>query len=281
MADEQVADAPVETGEAPSEVVATWKDDLPEDIRGHQSLETFTDVGALAKSYVHAQSMIGADKVPVPGKWADESDWNEVYDRLGRPKESDGYELDFSQVPEGTGVNDDFVAWFRDAAHGVGLNNSQAQQLSQAYVEFAANMMDGSTVDVEGAKAQTVTELKKEFGNAYDERLGRGNNFLTEFGEDGLTDLVLEGGIPLRDHPSFVKTLINAASWIHDNVSEDKVIGDRDSNAMTPAEAQSEINELQRPDSPYWDRSHPQHADYVQKVQRLMQEIFPEEESAA
>ncbi len=281
MAEEQVADAPVETGEAPSDAVVTWRDDLPEDIRGHQSLETFTDVGALAKSYVHAQSMIGADKVPVPGKWADENDWNEVYDRLGRPKESAGYELDFSEVPEGTGVNDDFVAWFRDAAHGVGLNNNQAQQLSQAYVEFAANMMDGSTVDVEGAKVQTVTELKKEFGNAYEERLGRGNNFLTEFGEDGLTDLVLEGGIPLRDHPSFVKTLINAASWIHDNVSEDKVIGDRDSNAMTPAEAQSEINELQRPDSPYWDRSHPQHSDYVQKVQRLMQEIFPDEESAA
>jgi|3_EtaG_2_1085321.scaffolds.fasta_scaffold07792_7 hypothetical protein len=281
MADEQVADAPVETGEAPSEVVATWKDDLPEDIRGHQSLETFTDVGALAKSYVHAQSMIGADKVPVPGKWADESDWNEVYDRLGRPKEGDGYELDFSETPEGTGVNDDFVAWFRTAAHGVGLNNNQAQQLSQSYIEFAANMMDGSTVDVEGAKQQAVTELKKEFGNAYDERLGRGNNFVDEFGEEGLTDLVLEGGIPLRDHPAFVKTLINAASWIHDNVSEDKVIGDRDSNAMTPAEAQSEINELQRPDSPYWDRSHPQHDDYVQKVQRLMGEIFPEEESAA
>ena len=281
MAETQLAEVPVDAGEAPSESEVTWKDNLPEDIRGHQSLETFTDVGALAKSYVHAQSMIGADKVPVPGKWADENDWNEVYDRLGRPKESDGYELDFSKTPEGTAVDDEFVQWFRGAAHGAGLNNKQAQALSQQYVEFAANMMDGSTVDVEGAKQQTVIELKQEYGNAFDERLGRGNNFLTEFGEEGLSDLVLEGGIPLRDHPSFVKTLINAASWIHDNVSEDKVIGTGESSAMTPSEAQSEINELQRPESPYWDKRHPQHSDYVQKVQRLMQEIFPEEESAA
>ena len=281
MAETQLAEVPVDAGEAPSESEVTWKDNLPEDIRGHQSLETFTDVGALAKSYVHAQSMIGADKVPVPGKWADENDWNEVYDRLGRPKESDGYELDFSKTPEGTAVDDEFVQWFRGAAHGAGLNNKQAQALSQQYVEFAANMMDGSTVDVEGAKQQTVIELKQEYGNAFDERLGRGNNFLTEFGEEGLSDLVVEGGIPLRDHPSFVKTLINAASWIHDNVSEDKVIGTGESSAMTPSEAQSEINELQRPESPYWDKRHPQHADYVQKVQRLMQEIFPEEESAA
>ena len=281
MADEQVAEAPVETGQAPSEEVAvTWKDDLPEDIRGHQSLETFSDVGALAKSYVHAQSMIGADKVPVPGKWADENDWNAVYDRLGRPKESGGYELDFSQTPENTEINDDFVSWFKDAAHGVGLNNKQAQALSQSYVEFANNAM-APGVDIEAAKAQTVADLKKEYGNAYDERLGYGNNFLEECAEDGLSDLVLDDGVPLRDHPAFVKTLINAASWIHSNVSEDKVVGNRESSAMTPAEAQTEINELQRPDSPYWDRSHPQHQDFVTKVQRLMQEIYPDEQSAA
>ena len=83
MADEQVADAPVDAGEATSGNEVAWHDSLPEDVRDHPSLSTFTDTGALAKSYVHAQSMIGADKVAIPGKWADENDWNAGYDTLG------------------------------------------------------------------------------------------------------------------------------------------------------------------------------------------------------
>ncbi len=38
-------------------------DSLPEDLRGEPSLRTFTDPASLAKSYVNAQRMIGADKI--------------------------------------------------------------------------------------------------------------------------------------------------------------------------------------------------------------------------
>jgi hypothetical protein len=45
-------------------------DSLPEDLRMEPSLRNFTDPASLAKSYVHAQRMIGADKIPLPGKTA-------------------------------------------------------------------------------------------------------------------------------------------------------------------------------------------------------------------
>lgn len=275
----QVAEAPVEeAGQAPSEqeAVAIWKDSLPEDIRGHQSLETFTDVGALAKSYVHAQSMIGAEKLAVPGKWAEDDDWNAVYDKLGRPDGADAYELTFA----GEDTDQEFVQWFRGASHDIGLNNRQAQKLGEMYNAYA-EQHSAEAVDVEAQKAQVVADLKKEFGNAFDERLGRGNSFVDQFGEDGLTDLTLEGGIPLVNHPVFIKTLINAAGWIHQNVSEDKMVIDKDGGAMTPGEAQDEVNQMMRQDGPYWDRRHPQHDHYVKKVSELMQEVHPEEVPAA
>ena len=82
MAEEQVAEAPAEVGQAPSETTAvqetSWKDSLPEEIRGHKSLETIKDVGSLAKGFVHAESMIGSDKIAVPGKWATDDDWSAV-----------------------------------------------------------------------------------------------------------------------------------------------------------------------------------------------------------
>ena len=44
----------------------SFLDTLPEDLRGEPSLRNFTDVGALAKSYTHAQRMIGGDKIGKP-----------------------------------------------------------------------------------------------------------------------------------------------------------------------------------------------------------------------
>ena len=65
MAEEQVAEVSAEPVAQPSEEVANWRTELPDDIREHSSLSSIQDVGNLAKSYINAQSMIGRDKIPV------------------------------------------------------------------------------------------------------------------------------------------------------------------------------------------------------------------------
>ncbi len=270
----QVAEAPAQAGEAPSEAdIVNWRDDLPDDIRDHQSLATINDVNALAKGYVHAQSMIGADKIPVPGKWADDDDWSEVYSRLGRPGDSNGYEIEAGDAE----IDEDFLGWFKGTAHNAGLNNRQAQMIAQAYMEMAGENAGNEQIDTDQMRSQVESDLRKEYGNAYEDRLELGNGFIDEFGVEGLTDLVLADGMPLRNHPAFVKTLINAANFIHTNVSEDAVIGNKDNISITPQEAQGKVNELMRPDSPYWDRTHPMHNQLVQEVQELMQQIHIED----
>ena len=281
MADEQVADAPADAGEATSGNEVAWHDSLPEDVRDHPSLSTFTDTGALAKSYVHAQSMIGADKIAIPGKWADENDWNAVYDKLGRPQNAAAYELDTSNAPEGSGVNEDFIGGWREKAHANGLSQQQAQNLVKEYIDFAGAQQGQDTLDVEVALNNTTNELKQEFGAAFEERLEQGNDFIDQFAEDGLTNLILEDGRPLRQHPAFVKTLMNAGNWIRGNISEDRIVRTGETNARTPDEAQTEINTLMRPDSPYWDRRHPSHGDTVEQVKRLMQERYPDMDAPA
>ena len=44
--------------------------------------------------------MIGADKVAIPGKYATDEDWSEVYNKLGRPETADLYNLEVN-LPEG------------------------------------------------------------------------------------------------------------------------------------------------------------------------------------
>ena len=52
------------------EVNVDWKQSIPEDIRADKSLESIKDVGSLAKSYIHAQKLVGSDKIPIPNKYA-------------------------------------------------------------------------------------------------------------------------------------------------------------------------------------------------------------------
>ena len=46
--------------EAPA-AEASWRDSLPEELKTNASLEKFSDVSTLAKSYINAESMIGKD----------------------------------------------------------------------------------------------------------------------------------------------------------------------------------------------------------------------------
>jgi len=46
----------------------TWKEAISEEYRSNPNIEKFTELDALAKSYINAVSMIGTDKIPLPGK---------------------------------------------------------------------------------------------------------------------------------------------------------------------------------------------------------------------
>ena len=57
------------------EQIQNWKDSLPEELKAEKALESIQDIPGLAKSYIHAQKMIGSDKIPVPNKFATDEDW--------------------------------------------------------------------------------------------------------------------------------------------------------------------------------------------------------------
>ena len=166
MADEQVAVS--EEPAAPSvimnadttETAATdsWRDQLPDDLRDHQSLQNISDVGTLGKTMIHAQSMVGAEKIPIPGKWATDEDWDQVYGKLGRPDDATGYQLDFGEAE----INEEFVNGFSDVAHKAGLSDRQAKALAGWYMEQMPEAVDPevATQNVEASKLEAEADLR-------------------------------------------------------------------------------------------------------------------------
>ena len=58
---------------------SSWKDSISEAYRNDPNIEKFTEIHALAKSYINATRMIGQDKMVVPNKNFTEDQWEEAY----------------------------------------------------------------------------------------------------------------------------------------------------------------------------------------------------------
>jgi len=245
-------------------VATSWKEAISEEFRQDPNIEKFTEIDALAKSYINATKMIGQDKVAVPNKNSTEDQWNEVYDKLGRPESPDKYALDVKSdvVPLDNGA----VKQFAENAHKLGLSNKQAQGV----LEFYKNSMEGtaqqSKIDTETAQVQAEQELRQEWGREFENNVKKAGALAKANINSDILDLELKSGIRVGDHPELIKGFAKIASMM----SEDKIVSPESDSASKSADIESEISTItNNTDGPYWNKQHPDHDKVVQQVYTL------------
>jgi hypothetical protein len=238
-------------------------DSLPEDLRMEPSLRNFTDPASLAKSYVHAQRMIGADKIPLPGKTATDEDWANVWAKLGRPQAPSEYQLQFEN-PLLAGSD---LESFKQSAFEAGLNNRQVERMAKFLESTVSGAETSRSEMTEKAVYEAEQELRQEFGQAFEQRMALAYNAAKQLlgDADMLDEVQLADGRMLGDHPQVVRMFAKLA----EQIGEDKLLGETSELIMTPQEANMRIAEMTRRDSPYWDKLHPEHDTYVDEVLRL------------
>ena len=259
---------PVEDSESQEQAPVSFLDTLPEDLRGDPSLRNFTDAAGLAKSYVHAQRMIGADKIALPGKAATEDDWRPIWSKLGAPDNPEGYQI------SGEGFAEQELQSFKEQAYAIGLTGQQAQQMATYLEGQAKGGIAAEQADQERIAEEYDAELRAEFGAAYEQKHDRAAAAGRAMGIDPqvFDDIRLDNGLPLGDHPFIIKLFAGLA----DQLGEDTLEGATTELVKTPEQAAREIAELTAPGSPYWDKNHPAHETTVQDVLRLREYQFPE-----
>ena len=258
-----------ETTEATAEVSnqeVNFKDLIPESFREEKSLQNFNNMEDLVKSYLHAQKLVGADKIPVPNKHATEEDWKEVFKRLGAPEHPDGYKYSFKENE----IHPEQLKAFNQTAHKLGLLPQQAESLIKFYNEMNTNQMQSLESNAEQTQMQTEAELKKEFGPQYAKRLDQAKRLATStLGEDFLNNTLLQDGSRLGDNLSVIKAFSNLA----DKLSEDEIVKGDGIGYMTASEIQKQIEELTQEGSAYWQKSHPNHKRAVDEVYKLREQL--------
>ena len=77
--------------------VVNFKELIPEEYKEEKALANFSTMNDFVKSYLNAQRLVGANKVAIPNKMATDDDWQEVFDKLGRPKSPEDYKYDVKE----------------------------------------------------------------------------------------------------------------------------------------------------------------------------------------
>ena len=256
----------VQNDTATTEVVenqeTNFKDLIPESFKEEKSLDNFNNMEDFVKSYLHAQKLVGADKIPVPNKHSTDEDWHEVFKRLGAPETPEDYKYNLKDVE----LDQNQVSEFNKEAHKLGLLPRQAESLIKFYNEMNSNNAASQEEAAAQAQLQTETELKKEYGPQFAKRLDQAKKLaVSTLGQDFLEHTYLKDGSRLGDNLSVIKAFSNMA----DKLSEDEIIKGDGTDYMTAKEIEKEIDDLTQEGSPYWNKTHPNHQKNIQEVLKL------------
>ena len=270
---------PTETTTTPTTTAApiapatppSWKDSISEDFRNDPNIEKFTEIDALAKSYINATKMIGQDKLVIPTNNSTEDQWNEVYEKLGRPESADKYTLDINS--EVVSMDEGAVKSFAEQSHKLGLNNKQAQGI----LEFYKNNMEGtaqqSKIDTETAQTQSEQQLRQEWGRDFEGKVKQAGALAKANINPEVLDMQLQDGTRIGDHPEIIKGFAKIAGMM----SEDKILSSESENTNTSKDIESEISAISNDkNGPYWNKNHPDHDKTVQKVYTLREMLNAE-----
>ena len=252
----------------------SWKDSISEEYRKDPNIEKFTEADALAKSYINAVRMIGQDKIVIPTKNSTQEVWDEAYSKLGRPESPDKYNLKIES--DVVTMDENAIKSFAEQSHKLGLNTQQAEGI----LDFYKNNMEGtaqqSKIDTETAQAQSEQELRQEWGRDFDAKVQQAGALAKANIDSEVLDMTLSNGIRLGDHPQIIKGFAKIASLM----SEDKMVTTESESVNTVADIESEISAITNDtNSPYWNKSHPDHDKMVQQVYTLREMLNADKQS--
>jgi hypothetical protein len=243
-----------------------WLDSLglPTELRTHPTLETVKSPEGLIKSYIDTHAMVG-NRIPIPKDDADDEAWAEVYTKLGRPDDAAGYEFPTEGLPENIQVDEQMVEAFREEAHRLGLNKQQAAALYRFELQRGSEAMERIDQQRVEARKQAEDELRKEFGNAFDQEIRLAKGAVAKFGGDELSAMLDETG--LGDNPH----LVRAFAKIGRAIAEDEILGEgaHAKTMHTARSAKEEIDRLEN-DREFQRKLHGGDAE----AKRLWEELF-------
>lgn len=248
-----------------------YPEGFDESLKGNPTLLKYADkekgtfdYGKIMKAHVHATSMLGKDKTPLPDETWTEDQWNELYQKLGKPESLESYEIK-GQLPEGMEENKEFAQHFKDMAFKANLLPGQANQMYSAINEYIHQSLSTANEAEQAQYNQQVDRLKKDWGEAYEQKCTVAYKALENFASSEEIETLKNEGF--LQNPTVTRLFDKIAESLKGDNFDFQ--GETRTFGLTPAEAEEEIAKMYSPQHPFMIKGHPQRAYYQEKMQKL------------
>jgi len=232
-----------------------WRSTLPDELKNDATLQNFKDIESLAKTVVHQQKVLGS-RIPLPKS---EQEYNELYNKLGRPEDPNKYEIKISQDYEQYFKKENLDE-FKNVAHKIGLNNQQVNALIDYQTNSIKYEMENEPAMIAAQKNETEQVLKQEWGYDYDKNVRAATRALEVYGDDELRDMI--SNTSAGNNPAVIKFFARLGQ----EVTEDMAKNTQNNRlAVSPLDAKEEINKIML------DGNHPYHKGDQMAVEKMRQ----------
>lgn len=257
---------------------------LPEDLRSDPTFEPYKGesveeiVGKMAKSHVNVNKLVGADKNTVlkfPTSPDDKEAYNAIYEKLGRPTEVDGYELD-RFTKDNPLADADKLKEFAQMAHDGGVSKEAFDKMVGFYYEMAGANGEAYQQNLDQTIEKYTEQLKSEWGDAYEAKTQKVIGILKEHATEDFKQLAAD--MPwIFDHPSVMKTIDNIVKTVSESGAPSSANTSADA-PLSPDEAKAAISAMDGDESKMKilrDTSHPQRQHLLKEREKLFKYAYP------
>lgn len=221
----------------------TWKDNLGTDLRNSPLMEKFEDsadgLNKAFESHANLESLLGHEKVPIPKGPEDVEGWNRFSKAMGIPDKAENYGLADAKLPESMQDMTMNKQKFAEVVHAHKLTPSQAKGLWEVYQSENISAYNGAMDSHKAKMAETVNQLKSEWGDTYDVNVELGQTVINKFSSDQEANDFLTS--VLANDPRGVKFLAK----IGEQFAEGRIPEFQMQRfSLAPEEAQGEIDKM-------------------------------------
>jgi hypothetical protein len=214
-----------------------WTEELPEDLREYAGKLDVPDFPALVKKTMHAESRIGKDKVVVPTKDSSEAEWDAWYRAIGKPDTADDYKIEIPEELEGH-YDPEFLKSLQQWAFEHHVPAGLFTEFMAFDAERAVAGLAEQARAAETEKLEAEGALRKEFGQAYEDRMHNARRLLHEFAPDTThrTQILEKYG----NDPGFIRLVSDIANKMIDS----EILRGELPSAPTPKQADERLAEI-------------------------------------
>ena len=241
-----------------------WYGQVDEVTQGYIGNKGWKGASDVINGYRNLEKLMGHDRagrtVTIPKEGEDTTDF---YTKLGRPSDADGYKFQIE------GDESDLAKWFREQSFQHNLSQDQAAGLMNQFNARMDQLSKDSETDQAAEFDNQMSELKRDWGSAYDANMNAAKKAANKFG-------FTEQDIDAMEKAMGPKALFHRMSDIGRALAEDSFeTGNRESNFhLSPAEAKSRIEDLKLDDS-FMQKYMAGERTAVEKWSKLFQAAFP------